>query len=72
MPKTPKLSGIKSKNAAQSKAPAENATILKTITKPYMRITSDGSTSYVGGQLTATFAFTSNDAQCIVFSGAAS
>jgi len=34
-----------------------------------MRITSDGITSNVGGQLTQTFSFMSNDAQCVVYSG---
>lgn len=52
------------------KDPADNATVKKTIRIPNMRITSDGTTSNVGGQLTSTFAFTSNDAQCVVYSGA--
>ena len=52
------------------KDPADNATVLKTVRIPYMRITSDGTTSNVGGQLSATFAFTSEDAQCIIYSGA--
>ncbi len=50
--------------------PADNVTIQKSIQIPYMRITSDGTTANVGGQLTQTFSFMSNDAQCIVFSGA--
>lgn len=53
------------------KDPADDSTVLKTIRVPKMRITSDGTTSNVGGQLAATFAFMSDDAQCIVFSGAA-
>ena len=52
------------------KDPADNATVLKTVRIPYMRITSDGTTSNVGGQLSATFAFTSEDAQCVIYSGA--
>jgi len=52
------------------KDPADNATVLKTIRVPKMRITSDGTTSNVGGQLTATFSFMSDDAQCVVYSGA--
>lgn len=55
----------------QLKDPADNTTIKKTIKIPAMRITSDGTTANVGGQLTQTFAFMSNDAQCIVYSGAA-
>lgn len=51
--------------------PADNITVQKTVKIPYMRITSDGSTSNVGGQLTQTFGFMSNDAQCIVYSGSA-
>jgi len=54
----------------QLKDPADNTTIQKTVKVPYMRITSDGSSSNVGGNLTQTFAFMSNDAQCIVYSGA--
>ena len=53
------------------KNPADNTTVLKTVRIPKMRITSDGTTSNVGGQLTATFGFASADAQCIVFSGVA-
>lgn len=53
------------------KDPSDNVTILKTVRIPNMRITSDGTTSNVGGQLTYTFSFTSDDAQCVVFSGAA-
>lgn len=52
------------------KDPADNLTVLKTIRIPYMRITSDGTTSNVGEQLSYTFAFASDDAQCIVFEGA--
>ena len=52
------------------KDPADNTTVLKTVRIPKMRITSDGTTSNVGGQLTSTFAFTSDDAQCIIYSGA--
>jgi len=54
----------------QLKDPSDNTTIQKTVKIPYMRITSDGTASNVGGQLTQTFAFMSNDAQCIVYSGA--
>ncbi len=54
----------------QLKDPADNTTIQKTVKIPQMRITSDGSSSNVGGNLTQTFAFMSNDAQCIVYSGA--
>jgi len=50
--------------------PSDNTTIQKTVQIPYMRITSDGTTSNVGGQLTQTFSFMSNDAQCVVYSGA--
>jgi len=53
----------------QLRDPADNTTAKKTIKIPYMRITSDGITSNVGGQLTQTFSFMSNDAQCIVYSG---
>ncbi len=53
------------------KRPSDNVTVLKTIRVPSIRITSDGTTANVGGQLTQTFSFMSNDAQCIVFSGAA-
>ena len=52
------------------KDPSDNTTVLKTIRVPYMRITSDGTTSNVGEQLSYTFAFTSDDAQCIIFAGA--
>jgi hypothetical protein len=52
------------------KDPADNTTIKKSVKIPYIRITSDGSSSNVGGNLTQTFAFMSNDAQCIVYSGA--
>jgi len=52
------------------KDPADNTTVLKTVRIPKMKITSDGTTSNVGGQLTATFGFTSSDALCTVFSGA--
>ncbi len=54
----------------QLKDPTDNTTVQKTVKIPYMRITSDGTTSNVGGQLTQTFSFMSNDAQCIVYSGA--
>ena len=54
----------------QLKDPTDNTTIQKTVRIPYMRITSDGTTSNVGGQLTQTFSFMSNDAQCLVYSGA--
>jgi len=54
----------------QLQKPSDTAVIQKTIKIPYMRITSDGTTSNVGGQLTQTFSFMSNDAQCIVYSGA--
>jgi len=53
------------------KHPADNTSVMKTVRVPKMRITSDGVTSNVGGQLTATFSFMSDDAQCIVYSGAA-
>ena len=52
------------------KDPSDNATVLKTIRIPDMRVTSEGTTSSVGGQTTQTFGFMSNEAQCIVFSGA--
>jgi hypothetical protein len=52
------------------KDPADNTTVMKTVRIPTMRITSDGTTSNVGGQLTSTFGFASTDAQCIVYSGA--
>jgi hypothetical protein len=51
--------------------PANSSTVLKSVNIPYMRITSDGTTANVGGQMTQTFSFMSNDAQCIVYSGAA-
>jgi len=54
----------------QLQDPAAVTTIKKTVRIPYMRITSDGTTSNVGGQLTQTFSFMSNDAQCVVYSGA--
>lgn len=50
--------------------PADNTTIQKTVRIPEMRITSDGTTANVGGQLTQTFSFMSNTAECIVYSGA--
>lgn len=53
------------------KDPANPEVTLKTVRIPHMRITSDGTTSNVGGQLSATFSFTSDDARCIVYSGAA-
>jgi len=53
------------------KDPADPDTVLKTVRVPYIRVTSDGTTSNVGGQMTATFSFTSDDAQCIVYSGSA-
>jgi len=52
------------------KDPANPDTVVKTVRIPKMRITSDGTTSNVGGQLTATFSFTSEDASCVVYSGA--
>ena len=54
----------------QLKNPTDNTTVLKTVVVPAMRITSDGTSANVGGQLTQTFSFMSNDAQCIVYSGA--
>jgi hypothetical protein len=54
----------------QLKDPSDDTTIQKTVRIPEMRITSDGTTANVGGQLTQTFSFMSNDAQCIVYSGA--
>jgi len=54
----------------QLRDPADNTTVQKSIKVPYMRVTSDGTTSNVGGQLTQTFSFMSNDAQCLVYSGA--
>lgn len=51
------------------KNPSNNTTILKTVEIPAMKITSDGTTSNVGGQLTQTFGFMSNDGRCIVYSG---
>jgi len=54
----------------QLKDPADNTTVQKTIQIPAMRITSDGTSANVGGQLTQTFSFMSNDAQCVVYSGA--
>ncbi len=56
----------------QLKDPSDNTTIKKTVQIPAMRITSDGTSANVGGQLTQTFSFMSNDAQCIVYSGATS
>ncbi len=53
----------------QIKNPADNVTIVKTVYIPKMRVTSDGTSSNVGGQLTQTFGFTSDDAQCVVYSG---
>ena len=50
--------------------PADNTTVLKTIRIPGMRITSEGTTGNVGGQVTQTFGFVSDDAQCVVYSGA--
>lgn len=54
------------------KDPADDTTVLKTIYIPTMRITSDGWSSNVGGQMTSTFGFMSDDAQCIVYDGAKS
>lgn len=51
------------------KDPADNTTVVKTVRIPKMRVTSDGVTSNVGGQLTYTFAFTSDDAKCTIFAG---
>ena len=53
------------------KDPSNPTTVVKTVRVPKMKITSEGTTSNVGGQLTATFSFSSEDAQCIVYSGAA-
>jgi len=50
--------------------PADNATIQKTVRVPEMRITSDGTTANVGGQLTQTFSFMSNSSECVIYSGA--
>jgi hypothetical protein len=52
------------------KNPADNATVLKTVYIPEMRITSDGYSTSVGGQATYTFGFSSNTAECVVYSGA--
>lgn len=52
------------------KNPTDNSTVMKSIRIPEMRITSDGTTTNVGGQATQTFAFSSNNAQCWVYSGA--
>jgi hypothetical protein len=52
------------------KDPVDNTTVMKTVKIPQIRITSDGTSSNVGGQLTQTFAFQSEFGTCIVFSGA--
>ena len=52
------------------KDPADNTTVQKTVYIPSVRITSDGTSTNVGAQLTQTFAFSSSDGQCIVYSGA--
>jgi hypothetical protein len=54
------------------KDPSDNTTVKKTVLIPTLRITSDGTTTNVGAQLTQTFAFSSSDGQCIVYSGAIS
>lgn len=54
----------------QLKDPTDNTTIKKTVRIPQLRITTDGTSSNVGGNLTQTFGFMSNDAQCLVYSGA--
>jgi len=54
----------------QLKDPVDNTTIQKTLRIPEMRITSDGSSSSVGGQLTQTFSFMSETAELVVYSGA--
>lgn len=56
--------------SVQLKLPSDNTTIQKTVRIPSMRITSDGTSANVGGQLTQTFSFMSDDGQCIVYSGA--
>lgn len=50
--------------------PADNSTVLKTVYIPELRVTSDGTSVSVGGQLGYTFGFTSRTAECIVYSGA--
>jgi len=55
--------------SVQLRDPADNATVKKSVKIPTMRITSEGTSSNVGGNLTQTFAFMSNDGQCIVYSG---
>jgi hypothetical protein len=54
------------------KDPADNTTVKKTVYIPTIRITSDGTSTNVGAQLTQTFAYSSEDAQCIVYSGSIS
>lgn len=56
----------------QLKDPSDDTTIKKTVKIPYMRITSDGTSANVGGQMTQTFSFASNDGACVVYSGVAS
>lgn len=53
------------------KDPTDDTTVLKTVEIPKMRITSDGTTANVGAQLMQTFSFSSDDGQCIVYSGSA-
>ncbi len=53
------------------KDPADNTTVLKTLRIPAMRITSDGTSTNTGGQLTQNFSFSSDTAELIIFSGAA-
>jgi hypothetical protein len=50
--------------------PADNATVRKIVYLPNARITGVGTSVSVGGQLTLTYDFTSDDAVCTVFSGA--
>jgi len=52
------------------KDPTDDTTVKKTVYIPKLTITSDGTTTNVGAQLTQTFAFSSKDGQCIVYSGA--
>lgn len=44
--------------------------VTKTVRIPSMRITSEGTSTNVGGQSAQTFSFSSDDGQCIVYSGA--
>ena len=43
--------------------------VLKTVRIPEITITSEGHTSNVGGNVTQTFGFRSNDGDCIIYSG---